>query len=79
MRYNPNIALRKLVIKITAMREYRKKLGLTQTELAKALKVTNATIAMWEAGTRKPNIIMLKKLAKILHCTADELLEPIEI
>lgn len=31
----------------------RKKLAMTQTELAKALGVTQVTIARWETGRRK--------------------------
>ncbi len=62
-----------------SLREYRKKAGLTQAQLAKELGVSKACVGMWEIGCRKPDIITLKKLAKILGCTADELLEPIKI
>jgi DNA-binding XRE family transcriptional regulator len=34
----------------TELTERRKALGLTQTELAKALGVSRATIAAWEGG-----------------------------
>lgn len=64
---------------MTALLEYRKNAGLTQKQLAEKLGVTQACIGMWEIGCRKPNIVTLKKLAKILGCTADELLEPIKI
>ena len=30
----------------------RKKLGMTQTEIAKALEVTQVTVAYWETGKR---------------------------
>lgn len=59
--------------------EYRKKAGLTQKQLAEKLGVAQGAVANWEAGDRKPNIVTLKKIAKILGCTADELLEPIKI
>lgn len=61
------------------IRNYRSKLNLTQKELAKILKVSQSTIGMWENGERKPDIIMLKKLAEIFGCTADALLETINI
>ncbi|HNX64756.1 MAG TPA: helix-turn-helix transcriptional regulator [Oscillospiraceae bacterium] len=57
----------------------RKKLNLTQEQLAKKLGLAAGTVSMWEAGLRKPSIIMLKRIAKILNCTTDELLEPIKI
>lgn len=61
------------------LKELRKKNGITQEKLAKMIEVSSGTVAMWETGKRKPNIITLKKLAHILGCTTDELLEPIEI
>lgn len=59
--------------------ELRKKSGLVRRELAEKLGVSKAAIAMWETGKRKPNVIMLKKLAKVLGCTTDQLLEDIDI
>lgn len=64
---------------MTAMRKYRTLLGLTQMDIAKQLGVSPNAVSMWETGERKPDIIMLKKLTSILHCTADQLLEPIEV
>lgn len=52
---------------------------MTQSELAERMGVTPNCISQWENGLRKPNIIQLKKLAAILNCTTDELLNPIEI
>ena len=64
---------------MTAVRKYRKLNNFTQSELAKQIGVSKAAISMWENGERNPNIEMLKKIAKILNCTTDELLEPIII
>lgn len=64
---------------MTALYDYRHKAGMTQEQLAEKLGVTPSCITMWETGNRKPDIINLKKLARILGCTTDELLEPIEI
>lgn len=59
--------------------KYRIAKGFSQSELSKLLKVSQNTISQWESGARKPDIVMLKKLAHYLDCTTDELLEPIEI
>lgn len=52
---------------------------MTQAQLAAIVGVVPAAITQYESGARKPDIIMLKKLAKALHTTADALLEPIDI
>lgn len=64
---------------MTALYEYRKRKGWTQRELAERLGVTTPTITQYETGARKPDIVTLKKLAKLLDCTTDQLLEPIEV
>lgn len=57
------------------IKAYRKKLGITQSELAERMGINKATVAMWETDKRNPTIYTLKKLAKIFGCTTDELLE----
>ena len=45
----------------------RTKLGMTQTELAESVGVAQPTVAMWEAGHRRPSgaaAILLKQLEK---------------
>lgn len=64
---------------MTAIYKYRKCQEMTQRELAEAVGVTPSAITQYETGTRKPDIVTLKKLAAALHCTTDQLLEPIEI
>lgn len=64
---------------MTAIYKYRKEKGWTQRELAERLGVKPPTITQYETGVRKPDIVTLKKLAKILDCTTDQLLEPIEV
>lgn len=61
-----------------ALYKYRTRKSITQAELAKQLGVTPNCVTQWESGARRPNVVMLKKLAQLLECTADELLEPIE-
>ena len=64
---------------MTAIYKYRKKINMTQRELANAVGITASAITQYETGVRKPDIVTLKKLAAALHCTADQLLEPIKI
>ncbi len=45
------------------IRELRRRLGLTQFQLAVRLGVTLATIQRWEAGTSKPSPLALEKLS----------------
>ena len=63
---------------MTAIQQFRNKAGFTQETLAEMLGVTQSAVAMWESGDRKPNIIMLKKIASVLKCTTDDLLATIE-
>lgn len=64
---------------MTAIKEFREKADLTQLKLAEAVGVSQAAVAMWESGERKPDIIMLKRIASVLKCTADELLASIDV
>ena len=64
---------------LTALRHYREMANMTQLKLAEKLNVTPPAVTQWESGDRKPDIVTLKKIATILNCTADDLLEPIEI
>lgn len=52
----------------------RKKLGLTQDELGRKLKVTNKAVSKWETGETLPDIQLLENLASTLNVTIDELL-----
>lgn len=61
-----------------AIFKFRTALKMTQAQLAEMVGVVPSTINQYERGVRKPDVIKLKKLAKALHTTADELLKPIE-
>ena len=52
----------------------RAKLSITQTELARAAKLTPAAISQFESGARKPSFDALSKLASALKVTTDYLL-----
>ncbi len=52
----------------------RKELGLTQTQVAKQLSMSQQTLAHYEVGRLRIAIATLVPLADILSCTVDELL-----
>lgn len=64
---------------MVAIYKYRIVQNMTQAQLALLVGVKPNAIAQYESGARKPNICMLKKLARALNTTADALLEPINI
>ena len=51
----------------------RKEVGLTQSQLADKLHVTDKAISRWENGIGVPDIEMIKKIAKIFNVTIDEM------
>lgn len=53
----------------------RKRLGLSQEELASRLQVSRQTISNWETGAANPEISKLSRLAEILGVTVDFLLD----
>lgn len=53
---------------------HRKKLGLTQDQLAEKLGVTAQAVSKWENDQSCPDIAMLPKLAEIFGCSTDALL-----
>ena len=52
--------------------------GLTKTDVARELKVRNATVGDWEAGKYAPRGDNLRVLAELLDMTADELIDVTE-
>ena len=52
----------------------RKKLGITQDELAEKLFVTEKAISRWETGRGTPDISLLLPLSKELNVEVSELL-----
>ena len=53
--------------------ELRKEIGMTQAELARALKVSQQTVFAYELGDRRVSVLMLVKLARIFDTTVEEL------
>ena len=46
----------------------------TQIKMATSLKVDQSTVSKWEKGVASPNIQTLKKIAQVLNCTVDDLI-----
>lgn len=55
--------------------ENRKKLKLTQRELAEKINVSDKQISKWETGISYPDVTILNSLAKALDISVSELLE----
>ena len=58
----------------TTIRNLRKQHRLSQTELAKAVHVSQATVTAWETGKAEPSSSALNTLASYFNVSADYLL-----
>ena len=58
------------------IKKHRKKLGFTQQQLADRLGCSRIVVAQWERNYCNPRAELLPKIARILNCTVDELLQP---
>ena len=56
------------------LRELRTERKLSQSELAKALNVSQRSISSWETGFRQPDFEMLEQIVKFFDVTAGYLL-----
>ena len=56
------------------LKQLRKEKGMTQIDLAKAIGVSNGTVAMWETGRRKPSFELLDKLSEVFDRRLDYIL-----
>ena len=56
------------------IRNYRKKISLTQDQLADRLGVSGQSVSRWENGTTYPDIDYLPIMARLFGCTTDALL-----
>ncbi|WMM26102.1 helix-turn-helix transcriptional regulator [Tissierella sp. MB52-C2] len=52
----------------------RKKLGMTQGDVATYIGVSGSAVSKWEQGLSYPDLTLLPKLASLFHITIDELL-----
>lgn len=53
----------------------RSRAGLSQSELAAKVGVTNRAVSKWETGVSKPSMETLRKLAALFHVSIDELMK----
>ena len=58
----------------TLIKELREKKGLTQTELANELAVSDKTVSKWETGKGYPDISLLEPISKAFGISVTELL-----
>ena len=56
------------------IKEQRKQLGLTQSELGKKLNVTDRAVSKWEQNEGNPDISIIASLASVLNVSIDYLL-----
>lgn len=56
------------------IRKYRKKLGISQKELAKRIGVSNGRVSNWEQGLNRPDADMLPELCHALNVSPSLLL-----
>ena len=54
--------------------EHRKRLGLSQEELADKLYVTRQALSKWENGTSVPSLDTLSQISKLFSVSSEELL-----
>ena len=52
----------------------RTRAGLSQSELAAAIGVSNKAVSNWEVGKAKPSIEVIRKLANLFQLSVDDLL-----
>lgn len=54
---------------------YRKRLGMTQAELAQRLNYSDKAVSKWERGESVPDVLTMMRLADCLGITVNDLLE----
>jgi DNA-binding transcriptional regulator YiaG len=60
------------------IKQYRRKLGMTQEEFARQFGVATATICRWETGVRFPDRLNMRKLSVLTGIPVDVLIEPMQ-
>ena len=55
------------------IKTHRKRVGMTQAQLAKKMNVTQSAVSWWESGRWEPCRKYHKKLAKVFGITVEEL------
>ena len=55
------------------IKEWREKRGLTQTDLALALNVSDKTVSSWEINRTEPKMRVLQNICKTLGCKISDI------
>lgn len=58
---------------------YRKMLKMTQQHLADLLVCDRTTISKWEKGSSQPSKYMMIRIAEVLDCRVEDLMESKEV
>jgi transcriptional regulator with XRE-family HTH domain len=56
-------------------KELMKSAGVTQKEIAERLGFHQTLISQWQKGKTKPSVSVVLELAKILNCSAEDILK----
>lgn len=56
-----------------ALKELRRKSGLSQADVACVLGIQQPTVSMWETGENMPRASILPKLAELYRCNINDL------
>lgn len=57
----------------TKIEKIRKRLGLTQEEMARELKITTSHYRNIEKGRNDPSVIIALKMKKVLNCEIEDI------
>ena len=60
---------------MNALKLLRERIGLSQTELATAIHVSQQSVAKWESGACSPRTDKLPEIAKALKCKVSDLFD----
>lgn len=56
----------------------RKRVGLTQRQVAQALNVRESTVSEWERGLSAPRLRLVRQMLNVYQFSLDELIEAFE-
>ena len=57
------------------LKNLRKRLGISQEQLAQRLGISDKTISSWEIGRTEPNMGMVQRIADMFSISTDELIK----
>lgn len=60
---------------MTNIKRLRKKMKITQAELAEKIGVSQSAVCQWEIGFTKPTRQNMIEIAAALHCKVDDLIK----